>query len=243
MDKPLILAVETSGRMGSLAVGIGDEILAEASFSGPMRHSAELFPGIQSLLSQIGKNAEQIEHIYFTAGPGSFTGLRIAVTMAKMMAFANGVKIVAVDTMDVIAENASRYISEKSVEISRIAPILDAKRKQFYFAVFEWSYNKFVKISNDGLIMATDFVEQFGSNQEKPLWLLGEGLVYYKDKFHSDGLRILSEDYWSAQAGCVYSLGRKMAKAGKFTDPVGLVPFYIRRPEAVENREKRLNTT
>ena len=112
MDKSLILAVETSGRTGSVAIGAGDDILAEKTFSGQMRHSAELFVSAERLLSQIGAGAEKIKHVYFAAGPGSFTGLRIAVTMAKMMAFANGAKIVAVSTMDVIAENASIYASK-----------------------------------------------------------------------------------------------------------------------------------
>ena len=110
-DNPLILAVETSGRLGSVALAQGDKLLSETSFSGPMRHSAEIFPAITDLLSKFDKKPDQIEQVYISAGPGSFTGLRIAVTFAKTLALANGAKIVAVDTLDVIAANVTPNLS------------------------------------------------------------------------------------------------------------------------------------
>ena len=106
-DNPLILAIETSGRLGSVALAQGDKLLAESHFSGPMRHSAEIFPAITELLSKFSKKPDQIEQVYISAGPGSFTGLRIAVTFAKTLALANNSKIVAVDTLDCITANVS----------------------------------------------------------------------------------------------------------------------------------------
>ena len=103
-DNPLILAVETSGRLGSVALAQGNKLLSESHFSGPMRQSAEIFPAITDLLSKFSKKPEQIEQVYISVGPGSFTGLRIAVTLAKTLALANGVKIVTIDTLDVIAD-------------------------------------------------------------------------------------------------------------------------------------------
>ena len=78
-DKPLILAVETSGRYGSVALGAGSELLAERSFTGQMRHSAELFGAIRHLLSDFGRRPCDIEHVYISIGPGSFTGLRLSL--------------------------------------------------------------------------------------------------------------------------------------------------------------------
>ena len=79
--------------------------LGQNNFSAPMRHSSEIFPAICQLLKQFEKNSSDIEHVYVSAGPGSFTGLRIASTIAKIMNLANNIKIVAVDTLDVIASN------------------------------------------------------------------------------------------------------------------------------------------
>ena len=80
----MILSVETSGRAGSVAAGRGDELLAEKTFCGLMRHSIELFPAIKAVLGQIGSGISDVAEIYVSAGPGSFTGLRIGITMAKM---------------------------------------------------------------------------------------------------------------------------------------------------------------
>ena len=99
------LSVETSSRIGSVAIAIGAKILDETSLSAPLRHSAEIFPAISELLYRFDLAPAQIEHIYISSGPGSFTGLRIAVTFAKTMHLANSAKVVAVNTLDVVAAN------------------------------------------------------------------------------------------------------------------------------------------
>jgi tRNA threonylcarbamoyladenosine biosynthesis protein TsaB len=256
--KPLILAVETSGRAGSAAIALGEKLLAEAAFSGPMRHSAEIFPAVCGLLSDLGRKPEEIEHIYISVGPGSFTGLRIAVTMAKAMHLANNAKIVPVDTLDVIAANvttentvlaSSHRPQTSSIEhpassIENIATILDAKRSQFFIAVYQrntdqqdtsygsraTSHGIWKKIHPDSLMTAPQFLDQFAC-KEKPIWLLGEGLVYYKDKFKADGIRFLDERYWTPRAEKVHLLGWQKAKARQFADPLTLQPIYLRAPD------------
>jgi len=236
-NNELALAIETSGRTGSVAVGVGDNILGETAFSGIMTHSRELFPAAEALLKRIGRHISDLSHIYIAAGPGSFTGLRIAVTMAKMTALANGAKIVAANTMDVLTVNASEYIRDKQIKISRLATILDAKRKQFYVGLYENTHGNWQKVTTDCLMTASDFLARF-AQPDNPIWLLGEGLVYYKDVFCAPGVCFLDADYWPARARAVYSVCRKKTKAGDFADPTTLVPNYLRRPEAAENWEK-----
>ena len=234
---PLVLAVETSGRMGSVAIAVGEHMLAESAFSGPMRHSSEVFPAICSLLNRFAQKSKNIEHIYISVGPGSFTGLRIAVSMAKIMHLANDAKIVAVDTLDVIAANADDYMRQKNIDIERIAVILDAKRSQFYISVYQHtSDNIWKKSIPDCLMTASQFLDRF-SEKEKPVWLLGEGLVYYADKFKAEGIYFLDESYWTPRAEKVHMLGWKMACAGQFADPLTLQPKYLRKPEVTEKRK------
>jgi len=114
-QKTLILAVETSSRVGSIAIATGRQLLAEATFSGPMKHSAEIFPAIHTLLDRFECKPKDIEQVYISIGPGSFTGLRIAVTLAKAMHLAGSVKIVPVDTLDVIAANVINLDSPKQI--------------------------------------------------------------------------------------------------------------------------------
>ncbi len=232
-DNPLILAIETSGRLGSVALAQGDKLLAKSHFSGPMRHSAEIFPAIVGLLNQFNKKPDQIEHVYISAGPGSFTGLRIAVTIAKTIALANNAKIVAVDTLDCIAANVSPQDNSQ-----RLGVILDAKRGQFFIAVYDkpshgsraTSDVNWHKILPDSLITAEEFLARFS---DKPTALIGEGLVFYKDNFAHKNIRVLDEKFWNPSAANIHRLGWQLALQCQFADPLTLTPNYIRGPDAI----------
>ncbi len=232
-EKPLILAIETSGRLGSVAIAAGPQFLAETAFSAPIRHSAEVFPAIYGLLERFGKRPKEIEHVYISGGPGSFTGLRIAVTIAKIMSLANSTKIVSVDTMDVIAANATDYINEKGTPLEKIGTVLDAKRGQFFVAAYENRIGQWKKTLPDCLMSARQYLEKIAGSRT-PVWLLGEGLVYYKDKFEADGIRFMNEQYWVPKAAKIHLLGWQMALAGQFAEPLALQPAYLRRPEPEE---------
>src|SRR5689334_10808268 len=99
------LAIETSGRIGSIAVIDGDKICAEETFQHGLQNAAQIIPIIDRRTRAQQWSPDQIEQVYVSVGPGSFTGLRIGVTLAKTMALATGVKIVAVPTVRVLAEN------------------------------------------------------------------------------------------------------------------------------------------
>jgi tRNA threonylcarbamoyladenosine biosynthesis protein TsaB len=279
-QRPLILAVETSGRMGSVAIALGEQILAEADFTGPMRHSAELFPAVHDLLDRLSREPQEIEHIYISVGPGSFTGLRIAVTFAKTMHLANAAKIVAVDTLDVIAANAINLTMQNTVQNpiheprfthhEKIAVILDAKRSQFFIAVYQRRSDKrqttsdriWEKFLPDSLMTAEQFLDKF-ARREKAVWLLGEGLVYYKDKFKpvpsgacperspepvegrsrrvegTDGIKFFDEATWYPKAAKVHLLGWEKAQAAEFADPLALQPNYLRAPDIKEKGKQQ----
>lgn len=249
IDSKLALALETSGRCGSVGVGFDNKLSDEKFFLSHLRHSTELFETIKVILDKHGKKANQISHIYISIGPGSFTGIRISVTVAKMLALAAQSKIVAVQTTDAMALNvdpAPLSIKKMNKErcrvedndIKKIATVIDAKREQFFIAAFERKNNKWEKVLHDCMMTAGQFREKFDC---EPVWLLGEGLLYYSKKFQTENIKILDKNLWSPRAGNVFKIGSQMAAEGKFSDPVNLVPFYLRRPEAEENWEKKIS--
>jgi len=240
---PLILAVETSSRTGSVAIALGSELLGETRFSSPLKHSAEVFPAIRELLERFGHKPAQIEHVYISVGPGSFTGLRIAAALAKAMYLANAARIVAVDTLDVVAANVVNFADRSSAanhelpsaDCDRIAAVLDAKRGQFFIAVYERQVKGgqiWTKVLPDSLMTIPQFLAQFAGRQ-KSIWLMGDGLVYYRDKFQADGIRFFDEKLWSARACNVHLLGWEMALKEQFADPLALAPNYLRNPDVI----------
>jgi len=238
MSKKLIIAVETSGRVGSAAIGRDNELISEISFSGFMKHSAELHCTLEKLLYQANAAADDIEQCYITAGPGSFTGLRIAVTAAKMFYFTQKAQIVAADSMDVIAESASRYTADTGQTVDCIATILDAKKDLFYAAAFDRIDGNWQKCLDTQIITAEELLGWLETNK-KTVGLLGEGLVYYAEKFKAPFTHLLDEPYWSATAAGLFRVGQRMAAEKQFADPFTLTPKYIRGPDAIVNRPKK----
>jgi len=84
------LAIETSGRLGSIAITVDGAVIAQDSFAHGLKHAAEIIPRIDALLKAAGWHPADIREIYVAVGPGSFTGLRIGITLAKTLAFATG---------------------------------------------------------------------------------------------------------------------------------------------------------
>src|SRR4051812_11603337 len=127
---PRVLAIETSSRTGSIAVAHDGQLLAERQFEHGLQHAAQIIPIIDALCREQNWTASDVDHLYVSAGPGSFTGLRIGITLAKTMALATGVKLVAVPTVRVLVENAP-------ADAKHVILVLDAKRDQIFTARFE----------------------------------------------------------------------------------------------------------
>jgi tRNA threonylcarbamoyladenosine biosynthesis protein TsaB len=263
-SEPLILAVETSSRIGSVALANGARLLGESTFSAALRHSAEIFPAIASLLRRFNYTPADIGQVHISIGPGSFTGLRIAVAAAKSMHLAGSARIVAVDSLDAIAANLTDAAADAAIQdnredrpgANRAATILDAKRGQFFIAVYERAgsdkparppaeepgyqiaagrLSVWQKVVPDCLMNAREFLDRFAS-ESNPVALLGDGLLHHRDSFQAKGVRIHDEACWSPHATQVHQLGYQKAQAGRFADPLTLTPFYLRGPQVTLRR-------
>jgi tRNA threonylcarbamoyladenosine biosynthesis protein TsaB len=232
MENPkLTVAIETSGRTGSVAIGTNGLLIAQKPFSGLMKHNAELLPAVRQLLTEASSVPADIEQVFITAGPGSFTGLRIAVTAAKMLALALDARIVALDSLDVIAENVI------STEVNRIAVVLDAKKDYFYAAAYTRTPAGWQKTYGTEMATAEDLLSRMSQyNQE--VWVLGEALVYNRSRLESPFTRFLEPRFWPPHASNLFRLGQQKADQGNFADPLTLVPTYIRKPDAVAKAQR-----
>ena len=248
------MAIETSGNIGGVAIARGSELLLERQFIAGRQHASQLLPVMDQLCREVGWQPGDIEHLYLSIGPGSFTGLRIAVACAKALAFAQHVKIVSVPSTEALALNARRATQEEDLKIDYVATILDAKKRQIYAAVFEKCAQPDLRERREGI--ASDNLdscvstfrvitpvtlmmpEQLLNPPLDPLYLLGEGLHKHRSPFSRKGFVLLPEKYWIPQAGNVHACGWQRAQAGLFSQPDQLIPAYMRRPEAVERWEK-----
>lgn len=231
---PRIVAIETSGRIGSVAVGCGAIFLAEKQLSSALRHAVELMPAVEQMTKEQGWAAGRIEQVYLSLGPGSFTGLRIAVAIARAMVQAIGCRVVGVPSLDVIAANAP-------AEFGVVVPVLDAKRGEVFAARYERDADgTLVRVAGPGLVDPAKFVhEAVERARGRKVAALGEGVEYHRDAVLMEGVVELEKELWAGRASVVHRLGWEKAQQGRFSDATTLLPIYIRLPEAEEVWRKK----
>jgi tRNA threonylcarbamoyladenosine biosynthesis protein TsaB len=229
------LAIETSGRVGSVALVEHDQVIAEREFPHGLKHAAGILTIIDSMVRGRGWKPRDLEEVFVSAGPGSFTGLRIGITLAKTMALATskaspsgGVKIVAVPSVRVLAENAPP-------EARHLIIVLDAKREQIFTARFErtdfgWEEREPAKLDSLSAMLA---------RAPRPAHLLGEGIPYHEKFVPKDDPSVIvtPPETWRARAAVVARIGIHMARRGEYADAFKLTPIYIRKPEAEEKAD------
>ena len=222
---PRALALETSGRTGAVALARDGRVVAEETFAHGLKHAAGIIPIIDRLSRGVGWRPGDIEEVYVSAGPGSFTGLRVGVTVAKTLALATGAKVVAVPSEQVLVRNAP-------AGWERAVIVLDAKRGQIFTAVFENVGGE--PVVREGAHLGT--LREVLGRTARPVHLIGEGIPYHRGEIGEgeEGVIVTPEALWQGSAGAVAEVGFAMARRGQFTDPDALVPVYIRVPEAEE---------
>lgn len=231
----LILALETSTLTASVALleaplredasFRGEKILAEYTLNLPGTHSERLMPAIDRLLQEASLSTCEIQGIALALGPGSFTGLRIGVSTVKGLAYALQVPVAGVPTLDALAQNV-RFAS------SLICPVLDARKKEVYAALFRGNgEGELKKISEDWVLSP----EKLCSRMAEKTIFLGNGVEVYGETFK----KILGPQALFAppelslpRAVHVARLSLPKFKSSRTLDVFSFTPVYVRRSEA-----------
>ncbi len=228
------LAFETSTALGCVALGQGNSILESRSLSGPRQHAVEFLPTVAAICSAHDVEPASVRRVFVSCGPGSFTGLRIGVTAARMIALATGASIVGVPTLEVIAQNALNA----DLPPPRVVVVLDAKRRRVYTAAFLRQGDRYVTATHAVEADPGEFLltqKRYG----KSCAVLGEGVLYHRSAIEESGVVILDENLYPPSAETVYRLGAARAREGKYADRRAFVPTYVRLPEAEEKWRTR----
>jgi len=234
LDDARILAIETSSRIGSAAVAQGRQILTAQRFTAGLKHGVELIPTIDALCRQVDWRARDIDCLFVSAGPGSFTGLRVGITFARTLAQVTDCLLVAVPTVDAIVENIRPLLKPHPGPIT-IAVILDAKRNQVYAAAFQWTGGKLHKTVEEHVVRPAELLQRL----PQPIWVTGEGIDYHRQAVDQAKPTIVDKSYWPPKAENVHACGLRLARQNRFVQLEQLLPIYLRLPEAEERWRQR----
>jgi tRNA threonylcarbamoyladenosine biosynthesis protein TsaB len=219
-DRTYNLAIETSSRHGSVTLGGGDELLETIELPEQQRHAVELMPAIEKLFQAHTAKPAQLGEIYVSIGPGSFTGLRVGLTTAKVLAHVTGARLVAVPTLEVVVHNAP-------ADRPHVAVMLNAKRGQCFTGLFQRENGAWKPLIAPSLLSPEQLLER----APRPLAIIGDHLPPQE---WPGEVQLLGSALATPRSEVVWRLGRQLAAAGRFADPASLTPLYVRLPEAEE---------
>jgi len=231
-ENTISLAIETSCRHGGVAIGKGEKLLETRSLGTARQHASRLAEEIDLMFKKYDFQPKDLNQVYVSTGPGSYTGLRVAVAFASALANTNpDLKLVSVPTPLAIAERAA------GPESKRIIVLLAAKNNTAWSVLAE---------RRDGYLQICDgpVVSRPGEILRKwppPAVITGEGTGYLSLP-DTGGFEIVPEENRFPDVADVWSTGRRMAVDGLFTPPDRLRPVYAREPEAVRLWEDRSST-
>jgi len=226
-----ILAIETSGRHGSVALltGTGDQarVAKQIVLGGDERTAQVLAPSIQTLLNEMNWAPASVDLVAVVVGPGSFTGLRIGVTTAKTFAYATNAELIGVNTLEVIATQVPKAEG-------RLWTVLDAQRQELFAASFSYSQSgEFTSERETSIIPQTAWLVALQSGDR----VSGPALTRIVPKL-PDGINVVSQAFWQPLAESVGELAWKNFQAGQRDDVWELVPQYYRSSAAEEKSQK-----
>lgn len=235
-----LVALDSSGLVASVAVIEDDILVAEYSVQYKKTHSQTLLPMLDEIRNMTELDLGTVDGIAVSAGPGSFTGLRIGSATAKGLSFATGIPIVAVPTVDGLAYNL--YGTDKVV-----CPIMDAKRSQVYTGIYE-----FIKDGNsyslhrikEQCAVAFDEIANELNDIGREVIFLGDGVPVYRDRMKE----VMKTAYTFApahmnrqRAASIGALGSIYYAQGKIQSGVEHSPEYLRLSQAERERKERDN--
>lgn len=169
-----ILGIDTSNQVMSVALAENSRLIAEKTVNVKRNHSIQLMPAIEELFKEAEWVPKDLDRIAVAKGPGSYTGVRIGVTVAKTLAFSLSCDLVGVSSLQVLAGNGERLPD------SYIVPVFDARRGNIYTGMYQIRNNKVEQVTDDIHISVEKWAEELKSMGSR-VQILGEDVQKHRD--------------------------------------------------------------
>lgn len=231
----IILALDTSSIVATVAVMDEDKLIAEYTINHKRTHSQKIMPMIDTILKDCEIELKDLDYVAVAEGPGSFTGLRIGVSTAKGLAHALDIPVVGVSTLDALAFNMPFCHG-------LICPILDARRGQVYTAVYKWDQEMLYKVEEPMAVTIEELIEKLESRPEKVVFF-GDGILNNIDRLRKKlGERVVvsPQSIRMPRAASIAQLALRKIQDKEIESFYKLAPQYLRKAEAERQYEEKL---
>lgn len=229
-----ILMIDTSGPACGVALMRDGRIVYESQLTHKQTHSQRIMPMVEDALERSDTTVGEIDLFGAVVGPGSFTGVRIGVSAAKAMAHAAGKRCIGVDALEALAANVIAFDGV-------VCPILDARAQQVYGAIFRPGAVP-QRLHQDDALKLPLFLTEVEKTGQDALFL-GDGVDVFEDAIRERlGARahFAPPQHRGLRAASACALADAYVRAGGETlDYIGLLPLYLRAPQAERERAAR----
>lgn len=227
----IILNIETSGKICSVAVSVDGAVEYQLEDLEGMNHARRLAPFVEKCLNEVRRRDLKLDAVAVSIGPGSYTGLRIGLSMAKGICFALDIPLITISTLEIMAVKVMfRNMDWTGNEI--LVPMLDARRMEVYTAAYDFSLNKLIAPSP--LILDTDSYRNLPDDRTKIFF--GPGSDKARDVVKVAGAVWI--DAIEAHARDMLALAEKAFREKRFADLAYSVPEYLKEFQATVPRPK-----
>lgn len=227
-----ILAMDTSNHPLSVALAEDDQLIAETTLNLAKNHSVYLMPDIEALLASANWQPQQLDRIVVAKGPGSYTGIRIAVTTAKTLAATLKIELVGVSSLELIATNVATIIPEQLV-----VSFFDARRGNVFAGGFKYQNGQLNNVITEQHV---SFEELLNVLQQKNETVTLVGRI--TDTFKSQLELFANSQFKIAPVSATLPSAYKLALLGSQETPVAdidkFIPNYLRVTEAEAQWQK-----
>jgi tRNA threonylcarbamoyladenosine biosynthesis protein TsaB len=231
-----ILALETSAKAASCAVVKNGGLFCEAFSDAGLQHSQTLVPMLKAMLESSAVALEEIDAFAVSAGPGSFTGVRIGVAAVKGLTLAKNAPCAGISSLEAMAYNVSMF---KGL----VLPVMDARRNEFYAALFRCSpltNNKPERLTQDMAIGAEKLLETLEAYDE-PVMLLGDGAELCLEKLGASLPLVLAPEHLRRQRASGVAAAALNLAQSEWQTAESLMPIYLRLSQAERERKNKAN--
>jgi tRNA threonylcarbamoyladenosine biosynthesis protein TsaB len=170
-----VLAIDTSNYALGVALLEENQVLGEYITNLKKNHSVRIMPAIETLMSDCERVPADLTKIVVAKGPGSYTGVRIGVTIAKTLAWTLNIPLVGVSSLEILAAGTGRYFD------GMVSPLFDARRGQVYTGLYQFVDGMLTVMKQDQLVMLDDWVDRL-LEIDRPIIFVGNDLPIHKAK-------------------------------------------------------------
>jgi tRNA threonylcarbamoyladenosine biosynthesis protein TsaB len=218
-----VLILETSGRIGQVAVAEGEKIGGSRRLDEARRHARDLVPAVAELLTAQHWRPKDVDLVVVSRGPGSYTGLRIGIVSAKTFAYATGSRLLAIDTFAAIA-------SQAPADASRVDVLADAQQEKAYIQSFARSEKRAWTPASP---LSIQRVADWLAGRDSGAWVTGPGLRLFRDRLPEEA-QVVQAEAWDPGPESLLRIALARYQAGERDDWWLLEPLYLRQSSAEE---------